>query len=288
MKDIILIQETFTSPVKEKAPSKELRQLGIRPSRSMGQNFLVDESVADWIVSSAEIKPGERVLEIGPGLGMLTRKLAAATDNLVVIELDHRLAEKLEKGGLNVIRGDALEVALPDFDKVVSNLPYQISSPITLRLLEHGFELARLMFQKEFAEHLVAMPGQAKYSRLSVMAGYRSRSRIIKNVPKGCFHPVPKVDSAVVEIVPRPPDFEILDEPLFKDVVRILFSHKNRKVRNGIMAEHEALGMGKARARELSETLPHNDKRPITLSPAQLAEISNVMAENGFNLPKQV
>jgi 16S rRNA (adenine1518-N6/adenine1519-N6)-dimethyltransferase len=265
---------------------QELKRLNIRPSKSMGQNFLTDERMAEWIVSAARIAPDERVLEIGPGLGILTRKLAAATSNLTVIELDNRLAEDLEKKGLNVIRGDALEVPYPDFDKVVSNLPYQISSPITLRLLEHGFKLAILMFQKEFAEHLVALPGGPAYSRISVMASYRSETRIIKHVPRGCFHPVPRVDSAVVEIVPRAPDFEILDERTFQETVRILFSHKNRKVRNGIASEAAAFGMDKNSAKELGDALPHNDVRPIALTPAQLAEISNALFEKGYRLSK--
>jgi 16S rRNA (adenine1518-N6/adenine1519-N6)-dimethyltransferase len=260
--------------------------LGIRPSKSLGQNFLTDHSLADWIVSAARIEPHERVLEIGPGLGILTTRLQAATDNLFVIELDSRLADNLEARGITVIRGDALEVPYPEFEKVVSNLPYQISSPITLRLLEHGFKMAILMFQKEFADHLVAKPGEPAYSRLSVMASYRSESRIIKHVSRGCFHPSPKVDSAVVEIVPRAPDFEILDEITFQETVRILFSHKNRKVRNGIASEAAAFGMDKNSAKELGDALPHNDARPITLTPAQLAEISNALFEKGYRLSK--
>jgi 16S rRNA (adenine1518-N6/adenine1519-N6)-dimethyltransferase len=260
------------------SPGAELKKQGIRPSRSLGQNFLTDESIADWIVAAAGIELHERVLEIGPGLGVLTLRLAKMTDNLTVIELDRRLAEKLVSlQGVRVIQGDALKVDLPEFDKMVSNLPYQISSPITLKLLEMRFSKAILMFQKEFAEHLVAKPGEPAYSRISVMAGYRSEARIIRHVPKGCFYPVPKVDSAIVELVPRPPNFEILDEHLYRETVRILFSHKNRKSRNGIAAEHAALGLGKQQARELAEQLPYSDQRPITLSPEKLAEIANAI-----------
>ncbi|MBA3045328.1 MAG: 16S rRNA (adenine(1518)-N(6)/adenine(1519)-N(6))-dimethyltransferase RsmA [Candidatus Thermoplasmatota archaeon] len=270
-----------------KDPASELKKLGIRPSKSMGQNFLVDGGIADWIVAQAEIRPHESVLEIGPGLGILTRRLANLTDNLTVVELDRRLADKMNAmPGVHVIQGDILEVTLPELDKVVSNLPYQISSPVTLRLLEHGFSRAVLMFQKEFAEHLVAGPGEPAYSRISVMVGYRAETRILKHVGKGSFYPVPKVDSAVVSIIPRKPDFTILDENHFSETVRILFSHKNRKVRNGIMSEHAALRLDKTQAREIGDILPHNDKRPITLSPAQLAEISNVLVEKGMTFPR--
>lgn len=258
---------------------KSLSILGIRPSRGLGQNFLTDGTVADWIVGAAGIRASDRVLEIGPGLGILTERLAKVTDNLTVIELDRRLAAELAAKGIRVIQGDAMEVELPETDIVVSNLPYQISSAITLRLLDHGFRKAVLMFQKEFAEHLVAKPGQAGYSRISVVTGYRSETRILRHVPRGCFHPVPKVDSAVVEIIPGPPGFRIDDEATFRETVRILFSHKNRKVRNGIAAEHAALGLDKEGARKLAEGLPHRDSRPVTLSPAQLAEIANAIAE---------
>jgi len=265
---------------------KSLSILGVRPSKGLGQNFLTDGTVADWIVSAAGIRASDRVLEIGPGLGILTERLARVSDNLTVIELDRRLAAELAAKGIRVIQGDAMQVELPETDIVVSNLPYQISSAITLRLLDMGFRKAVLMFQKEFAEHLVAKPGQAGYSRISVMAGYRSETKILRHVPRGCFHPVPKVDSAVVEIVPAPPCFGIDDEETFRKIVRVLFSHKNRKVRNGIAAEHSALGLGKEEARNLAETLPHRDDRPVTLSPEKLAEIANAIAGKG-HLPRR-
>jgi 16S rRNA (adenine1518-N6/adenine1519-N6)-dimethyltransferase len=256
----------------------ELKRLGIRPSRGLGQSFLTDESIADWMVSEAGIRHGERVLEIGPGLGILTKRLAMATDRLAVIELDRRFAAHVsQKYGVEVIQGDAVQVTLPEFDKVVSNLPYQISSPITFRLLDCEFSLALLMFQKEFAEHLVAKAGQDAYSRISVMAGYRSECRMVRDVPRSAFYPQPKVDSAIVRIVPRAPEFDILDERLYRDVVRMLFSHKNRKVRNGIAAEHAALGIPKGEAKRIAEGLPHSDRRPVTLSPAQLADVANAL-----------
>ncbi len=254
----------------------ELGELGLRPSKDLGQNFLTDSSIADWIVQQAEIQSDETILEIGPGLGILTKRISKLTNNFITIELDRKLAEHIQKKySIKVIQGDAVQVEFPKFDKVISNLPYQISSPITFKILDTEFKKGILMYQKEFAQHLVAQAGQRTYSRISVMAGYRADCRIIKDVPKGCFHPVPKVDSAIVEIIPKKADFEMLNEETFRIVVRALFSHKNRKVRNGIMAEHKVLGMEKDAAKKLVEKLPHFDKRPITLAPAELAEISN-------------
>jgi 16S rRNA (adenine1518-N6/adenine1519-N6)-dimethyltransferase len=259
---------------------EELRQLGVRPSRKLGQHFLSSPEIAEWIVDRAGITLGEKVLEIGPGLGVLTERLVKKTKALTVVELDRRLVAHLEKKfGIDVVIGDALKIPLPDFDKVVSNLPYQISSAITLRLLEKSFKKGVCMYQKEFAEHLVAEPGTAKYSRLSVMVHCRAECEIVRHVSKKQFRPVPKVDSAIVEIIPRKPDYIIDSETTFMRLVEVLFSHKNRKVRNGLMSEHEKLGMGKEEARALAEKLPYQDERPIKLRPAELAELSNALHE---------
>jgi 16S rRNA (adenine1518-N6/adenine1519-N6)-dimethyltransferase len=170
---------------------------------------------------------------------------------------------------------DALKMDVPPCDKVVSNLPYQISSEITVRLLDKGFKKGVLMYQKEFAEHLVAEPGTKAYSRISFMVQYRADCAIIKHVPKGCFYPVPKVDSTIVEIIPRPEKFQVESDKAFRDMVRILFAHKNRKVRNGLVSERKRLGMDKQETREFAETLPYAEQRPVKLGPKELAEISN-------------
>ncbi len=265
-------------------PAEELRSLGIRPSRSMGQHFLVEEKIADWMVDRAGITEDQHVLEIGPGLGILTERILARTSRLTAIEKDRRLAAHLEqrwaahleqKYGMEIISADAMKCRLPEFDKVVSNLPYQISSAITMKMLDQGFEKGLLMYQKEFAGHLVAPPGTRSYSRISVMTQYRADCEVVKHVSKGCFYPVPKVDSTIVEITPRPPDFHIASGEMFRIIVRVLFSHKNRKVRNGIMSEWGQLGLTKEEAREISDGLPNADRRPVKLSPEELAEIAN-------------
>ena len=262
--------------------STDLEVLGLRPSRNLGQNFLTDTNIADWIVQQADIQTDETILEIGPGLGILTQRIKKFTKNIIAIELDKRLAEHVqEKYNIQVIQGDAVKTEFPKFDKVVSNLPYQISSPITFKILDTQFKKGILMYQKEFAQHLVAQPGERTYSRVSVMASYRGDCKIIKDVSKEHFHPEPKVDAAIVEIIPKKPDFEMLDHETFRIVVRALFSHKNRKVRNGIVAEHKVLGLEKDAAKELAEKLPYFDQRPITLSAAKLGEISNYIFETG-------
>jgi 16S rRNA (adenine1518-N6/adenine1519-N6)-dimethyltransferase len=255
---------------------EELRALGIRPSKKFGQHFLTDSNLADWIVEKAAIAPGERVLEIGPGLGILTERLHERTPYVIAIETDRRLAEHISgKYTAEVINADVLTIELPKFDKVVSNLPYQISSEITVKLLEHKFKKGLLMYQREFAEHLTASAGTRAYSRISVMSQYRADIRIVKAVSRGVFYPVPKVDSAIVEITPKSPDPIIRSEEEFTAMMTILFAHKNRKVRNGIISEYRRFCLDKKEARKLADDLPHADERPVKLTIPDLIEVTN-------------
>ena len=161
-------------------PRDVLRELGIRPSKSRGQHFLVDARVAHRALGYADLHASDVVLEIGPGLGVLTRELVPRVKRVVAIESDRRLAEYLRRAipDAEIIHGDALKVDWPDFDVMVSNLPYQISSPLTFRLLSTPFDRAVLMYQWEFAKRMVAAPGTADYSRLSVGVYVRAACRM--------------------------------------------------------------------------------------------------------------
>jgi 16S rRNA (adenine1518-N6/adenine1519-N6)-dimethyltransferase len=256
-----------------------LNKLGIRPSKRHGQHFLVDNNIADWMVEQVAIVKNDKVMEIGSGLGILTERLGTYTNNIIAIEKDKRLADYLsEKLSVKIINADALTIDLPEFHKVISNLPYHISSPMTLKLLEQKFDKGILMFQKEFADHLVAVPGTKAYSRISVMTQHKAACKIIKHVSKGNFYPVPKVDSTIVEITPRPPDYEVVSFETFQNTIRILFSHKNRKVRNAIISERKILGMEKQEATRIADELPYSNERPVNLSPSELADIANTFS----------
>jgi 16S rRNA (adenine1518-N6/adenine1519-N6)-dimethyltransferase len=256
-----------------------LLQLGVQPRRSMGQHFLVDHTVIERQVKYAKIKKGERVLEIGPGLGFLTDELLKAGAEVVAIESDRKFCGYLrEKFGdnLELIEGDATKVVLPEFDKVVSNLPYQISSEITFRILEtRKFDIAILMYQKEFAERMVAGEISALYGRLSVMAAYRADCEILEIVNRRCFWPQPKVDSALVLMKSRPPRFQPKDEKLFVDIVRVLFSHRRKKISNGMIALAGQLGISRDRMKELVPEMPYSDDRVEMLSPEEIGEIAD-------------
>ena len=190
--------------------------------KNLGQNFLVDENIAELEVKKADIKKNDIVLEIGPGKGILTKILAKKAKKVIAIELDENLINNLRKTlpeNVDLIHDDALKVdfeTLSKFNKIVSNLPFKISSPITFKLLDYDFELAILIYQKEFAERLIASLGSKNYSRLSVGLYYKSKCEIIRTIPRTCFRPQPKVDSSMVRIVPRKsPPFVIVDEKFF-------------------------------------------------------------------------
>jgi len=204
------------------------------------QHFLIDPHAVQRIADVAEVK-GKHVLEVGPGNGVLTRALLQRGAIVHAVELDGKLCEGLKdtfseeiaQGQLTVLQGDATRCELPAFEMVVSNLPYSASSKITFRLLNIGFEEAVLMFQSEFAERMVAPAGTKDCGRLSIMVQTYATVQKCFTLPPNCFSPRPQVHSTVVKIVPREqPIFPINDRHRYADVVRALFSHRRKTVRN--------------------------------------------------------
>lgn len=259
-----------------------LLQLGIRPRKAEGQHFLIDQEVIRRQVEHAKIRTGSKVLEIGPGLGFLTAELLSTGAKVVAIESDHKFCEFLRAefgDSLKLLEGDATRIELPEFDKVVSNLPYQISSEITFRILERRFELAVLMYQREFAERLVAGEASAVYGRLSVMAAYRADCEILEIVRKRAFWPVPRVDSALVMIRSRLPKFQPKNEKLFVDVVRVLFSHRRKMISNALIAGADLLDFSREELRQLIPDIPFADERVELLTPEEIGEIGDFLWE---------
>jgi 16S rRNA (adenine1518-N6/adenine1519-N6)-dimethyltransferase len=259
-----------------------LEAMGVRPSKGLGQHFLVDGRVAERHVSVAGIGPEDVVLEIGPGLGVLTERLLPLARKVVAVEADGRMCGHLERrfggmGNFELVRGDALEVELPSFDMCVSNLPYQISSPVTFRLLDAPFRRACLMYQMEFAERMVARPDTDDYSRLSVSAQHRAACKIEFKVPRSAFWPQPRVDSAVVTITPRPPPYDVADEKLFHAVVKVLFSHRRKKIRTTLADNAPSIWMERDDVLAALEGTRFGDERVERLAPAEIAELANIL-----------
>jgi len=252
-----------------------IAETGVVPKKSKGQNFLIDDRVADRQVDFAGISKDDRVLEVGPGLGILTSKLVERSDNVTCIELDDVLADFIEKeyaGRLRLIRGDAVKVPFPEFDVFVSNLPYSVSTPIIFKLLEHDFRKAIVMVQKEFADRMTADVGSPDYSRLTVNLFYKADCRILENVPRSRFKPQPKVDSAIVEMILRPPPFNVIDEELFFRVTEITFNHRRKKIGTSLKAAGMITDM---------ENIPFLDSRIEDLRPAEIAEIADSISSVG-------
>ncbi|MEI6294357.1 MAG: 16S rRNA (adenine(1518)-N(6)/adenine(1519)-N(6))-dimethyltransferase RsmA [Methanomicrobiales archaeon] len=203
------------------------------------QHFLVDQNAVERIAGLVEVK-GRVVLEIGPGTGVLTRALLSRGAHVRAIELDRELfsylselfTDEIALNKLELLNGDATKCEFPPFEIVISNLPYSASSKITFRLLNAGFESAVLMYQSEFAKRMLAPVGTPECGRLSVMVQtFACVERCFELSPKS-FSPQPQVRSMVVKIHPREPIFPIQDRKLYADVVRALFSHRRKTVKN--------------------------------------------------------
>ncbi|MDD1653618.1 MAG: 16S ribosomal RNA methyltransferase A [Methanomicrobiales archaeon] len=245
------------------------------------QHFLVDPGAIQRIASLLPVS-GKVVLEVGPGKGALTRALLDRGAEVVAVELDHNLCRELAStfspeiasGQLHLIPGDATRVPLPPFTLVVSNLPYSISSPNTFRLLDLGLEEAILMFQYEFARRMLAAPGSPDCGRLSVMVRTYAEVTRCFDLPPYSFSPRPQVHSTVVRLKPRDPPYPIADRKRYADVVRILFSHRRKTVRNGLRSARGIFG-GEAVDRMLT-SLPEEilSARPERLTLADFAAIA--------------
>ncbi len=237
-------------PDRETLPStqvkKLLRQSGLKAKKSLGQNFLVDEAVLSVIVEAAELSPEDLVIEVGPGLGVLTVELARHAGNVLAVELDTKLASLLRSrlsslANLRVVNADVLKLNLSQLleggnkYKVVANLPYYITSPVLRYFVEASPKpsLMVVMLQKEVGEAIVAEPG--KMSLLAVSLQVYSRPRIISHVPSRCFYPQPKVDSVVLRLDMLPsPAVDVADIDEFFEVVRFGFSSPRKQLHNSL------------------------------------------------------
>lgn len=246
---------------------------GVVPKKSKGQNFLIDDRVADRIVGYAGITDSDRLLEVGPGFGILTERLSRIGAGLTCIELDSKLASfiRSEYDNVNLIEGDAVKVPFPPFDVFVSNLPYSVSTPIIFKLLEHDFRTAVVMVQKEFADRMVADVGSTDYSRLTVNLFYRAECEVMEPVPASRFDPRPKVDSAVVRITPRPAPFEVSDEGMFFKVTEACFNHRRKKI--GTALRISGLADGRV-------DIPYKDERIEHLRPSEIAEVTDALSRH--------
>jgi len=219
-----------------------LARHGLTPDRSFGQNFLIDRNALNEVVRAADLPPGASVLEVGPGLGTLTRALAEQGATVLALELDARLIPALRETtdalpSVQVRQGDAMRfehASMPAGSYLVSNLPYQISTALIVTALESGrYRRLAVLVQREVAERIVADPGDPGFGAFSLICRHYAEARIVRDVSPGCFLPAPKVVSSVVRIDARP---DVDPDPDTFTLIHIGFRHRRKTLRNNLVA----------------------------------------------------
>ncbi|MFB6143871.1 MAG: 16S rRNA (adenine(1518)-N(6)/adenine(1519)-N(6))-dimethyltransferase RsmA [Candidatus Nanohaloarchaea archaeon] len=253
----------------------ELRQLGLKPVK--GQHFLTSEPVIDALVESGEVEH-EKVLEIGAGTGAITQKLAEKAEKVYAVEKDRQLFKHLkdkfsEAGNVEVIEGDALEEEIPGYTRCVSNLPFQLSSDV-LEFLGEKQVQSSLIVQKDFAEKIVAEPGSKKYGYRTVVANYYFVPVKLRDVSRRSYHPRPEVETSILKLYPNKQRHGVEDEQLFFEVVKALFTHDRKKVRNAFVDARHMLEIDKDEAKEVRDELPHSEERVVDLDVKKLSEVT--------------
>ena len=264
------------------------KRFDIKMSKKLGQNFLIKRGIVDEIVHAAELTPGEPVLEVGPGIGTLTQGLAQSGADVTAIELDRRLLEVLDTtlasyDNVRIVHGDVLKLDVPAIMnhkpfKVVANLPYYITTPIIMSLLESKLPIERLvvMVQKEVALRMVAKPGTKDYGALSVAVQYYTEPDIVLDVPPKSFLPAPAVTSSVIRCVLRDkPPVDVIDEKLFFRVVKAGFAQRRKTFANTM----KTTGLSKDRIEELLEKANiDGQRRGETFTLQEFADVANAWA----------
>ena len=253
-----------------------------RPLKRLGQNFLADKRIAARVVSNAELSTTDTVLEPGAGYGTVTHLLEKEAGRVIAVEKDRRLAAHLRSEFKNsskveIIEGDVLRTPLPTFNKVVGTPPYALSSKLILFLTRKKFELASLVFQREFGERLLAEAGTADYGRLSIAAQRSLAIRAIMNISAAAFRPRPKVDSILLRISPKEVNTAV-NEELFEELVRVLFNQRKRVVRSSFL-HFLSQKIGREKARSILGTITLPEKRVFQLNISDLEEISRQLFE---------
>ena len=267
-----------------------VKKYNFKFSKSLGQNFLIDDSVLTDIVEGAEVNKDDLIIEIGPGVGSLTAQLIGKAKKVVSIELDNDLIPILQEElgqyeNFTLIHKDALKV---DFNeiigdeksvKLVANLPYYVTTPIIVKLLKEGYNFKSLtiMIQKEVAERMNAEPGNKDYGALSLLVQYYCNTSIVRRVPPNCFIPRPKVDSIVIRLDKLDsPRVKVDNEKLFFDIIRNSFNMRRKTLWNGV----KSIGPAKEKLEEAFEKAGVDPKRRgETLSIEEFATLSNYINE---------
>ncbi len=285
--------ETMNKRLSSHSATMDLvKKHGFKFTKSLGQNFLIDDNIVDKIVAGAGIGPGDKIIEVGPGIGTLTREMASRAQNLMAVEIDKNLIPILEDtlgdyDNVKIVNEDIIKAdirGLIDENlgggpvKLVANLPYYITTPIIMRFLEENINVTDIvvMVQKEVAERMNAQPGGKDFSALSVAVQYYCDTEIVAKVPRHLFVPQPNVDSIVIALRVRPErKYKVDDEDLYFKVVKAAFGQRRKTLLNSISS------MGNLAKDQVKEALEEAGidpkRRGETLSLDEFAILSNVI-----------
>ena len=267
-----------------------LNKYKLRANKSLGQNFLINEQIIDDIVNVSNVTADDVIIEIGPGLGSLTAKLADNAKKVIAIELDENMINILSERfslykNVEIIHADVLKVDLNKLIdgegnvKVVANLPYYITTPIVMKLLEENLKINSItvMVQKEVGERFCATPRGKEYGAITVSINYYTSPKIVLDVPKENFNPVPEVDSCVVKLDLKNEHIELKDEKLFFRLIKTTFSQRRKNIGNSLTGG----GVSKQEVKEMLEELNLDvNLRAENLSIDQYAKIANYIAKD--------
>ena len=265
-----------------------LNQHGITLNKNLGQNYLIDKNKRDQIINFGNLNKDDTVLEVGTGIGTLTIELARKAKKVIAIEQDEDICKILAKrlkdekiDNVELINDDALNVDFPQFNKIISNLPYQISSPITFKFLDYDFDLAILMYQKEFAERMNGEVGSKDYSRLSEMLYFKCDVKTLTDVSSESFIPKPKIDSTVVKLTPKENKIPDSDFKTYSNFTKALFQHRNKKIKNALIDSRHIISnidkkvlkkrLNSIESDEINEYL---SERVVNLTPEEILKLS--------------
>ncbi len=270
-----------------------LRENSIRPSKRLGQNFLIDENVQKKIIDAVGLRREDVVLEVGPGLGALTQELCRRAKKVIAIEKDRRLHGFLLKnntsGNLELVQGDILDWDFHDCPacqgakiKIVGNPPYYISSPILVRLLKNRTFINTIFItvQKEFAERLVAAPGTRAYGAISCFAQFYAEPEFLFTIRKTVFYPAPKVDSCFLKIRVRDEGLYLTDEEKLFKIIRQCFEKRRKTILNSLRMK-EGLGAREEILQALDRAGISPSRRPETMSLKEFVTLSDHIKTRG-------
>jgi 16S rRNA (adenine1518-N6/adenine1519-N6)-dimethyltransferase len=273
-----------------------LQKFNFSPLKRLGQHFLVDKNILRKILAASELQPTDVVLEVGAGIGTLTLPLALKVKHVISIEFDHRLSPILkdtliDQSNVTVLLKDALRLLPKDLppkinlpNKLVSNLPYQITSPLIAHLLENFpfLKLLVIMVQKEVGDRIMAKPGSKDYGNLSVKVSYFCDAKKIGEVSRHVFFPKPEVDSLIIKLRRRKePAVKVADEKLFFNIVRSSFTWRRKMIKNTLVSQQLISKRIGDISKLLEELNIDPQRRGETLSLEEFAKIANALAKAG-------